>query len=136
MSEDDRLVIVGGGGDPSDFFERNPAWNRLILGLISIDGSGRAGIGEEPEESLDKSAAKYDGRAGKTTLCSTDETSGVESCFWGVFSNSARVPDSVSSRHLTLRFEGDFFLGVKEIPFFPNAAFLLRGDDFIGDEYT
>ena len=130
------MVIEGGGGDPADFFERNPAWKRLILGLISIDGSGGAGIGEELEESLDASPAKYGGRAGKTTLCSTDETSGVESCFWGVFSNSARVPDSVSSLHLTLRFEGDFFFGVKEIPFFPNAAFLRRGDDFIGEEYT
>jgi hypothetical protein len=58
VSGDDRLVIVGGGGDPSDFFERNPAWKRLTFGLISIDGSGGAGIGEEPEESLGTSPAK------------------------------------------------------------------------------
>ena len=81
MSDEERLVIVGGGGVPSDFFERNPAWKRFTLGLISIDGSGAVGIGEEPSESLETSPARYEGRAGRTMLCSTDEISGVDCCF-------------------------------------------------------
>jgi hypothetical protein len=58
VSEEERLVIVGGGGEPSDLFERKPAWKRFTLGLISIDGSGAAGIGEDPIESLETSPAK------------------------------------------------------------------------------
>lgn len=123
--------MVGGGGDPSDFFAKNPAWNRLTLGLISNDGSGACGIGDEPRESFETSSERYDGSAGSATFCSADETSGVEFCFCGVFSNSARAPESVSSRHRTLR-----FLGVKDIPFLPATTFLRRGEDFIGDEKT
>jgi len=48
MSEEERSVIVGGGGEPSDFFERKPAWKRFTLGLRSIDGSGAVGSGDEP----------------------------------------------------------------------------------------
>ena len=58
VSEEERLVMVGGGGEPSDFFERKPAWNRFTLGLISIDGSGAVGIGDEPRESLETSPAR------------------------------------------------------------------------------
>ena len=58
MSEDERLVIVGGGGEPSDFFERYPAWKRFALGLMSIEGSGANGIGDEPGESLETSPAR------------------------------------------------------------------------------
>jgi hypothetical protein len=55
--------------------------------------------------------------------------------FCGVFSKSASVPCSVSSsRQRTIRLDGDlFFTGVKDTPFRPTPAFLLRGDDFIGD---
>jgi hypothetical protein len=42
----------------------------------------------------------------------------------------------VSSRHLTLLFDGDFFFGVKEMPFLPSAALRRLGDDFIGEENT
>lgn len=48
VSEEERFVMVGGGGEPSDFLERNPAWKRFALGLISIEGSGAVGIGDEP----------------------------------------------------------------------------------------
>lgn len=58
VSDEDRLVSLGGGGDPSVFFERKPAWNRFALGLISIDGCGAVGIGDEPRESLETSAAR------------------------------------------------------------------------------
>ena len=81
VSEELNSVILGGGGEPSDFFERKPAWNRFALGLSSIDGSGADGIGEEPRESLDISPARYDGKVGRTILCSTDETSGVDCIF-------------------------------------------------------
>jgi len=69
-------------------------------------------------------------------LSSWDESPGVPWIFCGVFSNSARAPESVSSRHLTLLFEGDFFFGVNEIPFFPITAFFRLGDAFMGEEKT
>lgn len=53
---DESFVMVGGGGDPSDFFDRNPAWKRLTLGFISNDDSGACGIGEEPRESFETSS--------------------------------------------------------------------------------
>ena len=58
VSDEDRLVMVGGGGDAPDFLERNPAWNRLAFGLMSIEGSGAVGTGEEPREPVDTSAAR------------------------------------------------------------------------------
>ena len=81
VSEDERFVIVGGGGDPSVRFERKPAWKRLTLGLISIDVTGAAGIGEEPRESFEMfaaSSAKYEGKVGNMMLCSIEENSGVD----------------------------------------------------------
>ena len=57
-SEEDRLVIVGGGGEPSDFLDRKPAWKRFVLGLSSRDGSGAVGTGEEPAESFQTSVAR------------------------------------------------------------------------------
>ena len=44
---DEKLVNVGGGGDPSDFFVRKPALNRLCFGFVSSDGTGGQGMGEE-----------------------------------------------------------------------------------------
>lgn len=132
MSDEDRLVNFG--GEPSDFLERNPAWKRLLFDRRSKDGCGAFGIGDDPAESLFTSAARYDGMEGKIILPSPDETSGVESVFCGVFSKSARAPDSVSSRHRTLLFEGDFFFGVKEIPFLPTAALRRLGEAFMGEE--
>src|SRR5215469_6377998 len=38
VSEEERLVNLGGGGDPYVFFDRNPAWKRFAFGLISTDG--------------------------------------------------------------------------------------------------
>jgi hypothetical protein len=134
VSDELSSVSWGGGGEPSDFLERKPAWKRFAFGLSSIDGSGAAGVGEEPSESFETSPARYAGRLGSTTLLSKDEISGVESIFWGVFSKSAKAPDSVSSRHRTLRFDGDFFFGVNEMPFFTITAFLRLGDDFMGEE--
>jgi hypothetical protein len=82
VSDEDKFVMVGGGGDPTcAFFERKPAWNRFAFGLISIEGSGAAGIGEEPRESFEVSSAKYGGRGGGTMVRSTDETSGVDCIF-------------------------------------------------------
>lgn len=81
VSEELSSVILGGGGEPSDFFERKPAWNRFALGLSSINGSGADGVGEEPRESLDTSPARYDGKVGRTILCSPDEASDVDCIF-------------------------------------------------------
>ncbi len=64
VSDDDRLVMVGGGGDPSDFFDKNPAWNLFAFGLISIEGT-----------------ARYKGNVGRTMLCSIEDTSGVDPSF-------------------------------------------------------
>lgn len=65
-----------------------------------------------------------------------DDVSGVKSVRCGVFSNSASVPSSVSSRHLTplfSSFPGDFFLGVKETPFLAATAFRRFGDSRAGE---
>ena len=70
---------------------------------------------------------------------SVKEISGVSGAgFCGVFSKSAMpAPSSVSSLQRTVLFDGDFFLGVKEIPptFLPptTIAFLRLGDAFIGE---
>jgi hypothetical protein len=116
-------------GDPSDFFDKKPAWKRLERGMRSMDGSGGVGIGEEPCFT----GSENDGGA----AISAEEISGVASSALGVAWNSASVPFSVSSRHLTPLFSpliGDFFFGVKLTPFLalPNLA-RLRGDDFIGE---
>jgi hypothetical protein len=81
VSDEDKLVIVGGGGDTPDFLERNPAWNRLAFGLMSIDGSGAVGTGEEPREALETSACRYDGSGGGSIAGSAEETSGVPLAF-------------------------------------------------------
>ena len=102
---------------------------------MSIDGSGAAGVGDEPRESLETSAAKYAGNAGWSTDASTEDASGVGSSFFGGFSNSASAPASVSSRHRTLRFVGDFFFGVKDTPFLGMFALKRRGDaDLKGED--
>ena len=57
-SSEEKLVIVGGGGDPSARLERNPAWNLFVLGLISIEDCGTEGMGDDPSELSDVSAAR------------------------------------------------------------------------------
>ena len=67
---------------------------------------------------------------------SVDDISGVRFFCCGVFSNSARVPCSVSSRHRTpllSALPGDFFLGVKETPFLVAVAFRRFGDARTGE---
>ena len=81
LSEELNSVSLGGGGEPSDLFERKPAWNRFALGLSSIEGSGAAGMGEDPREWFETSPARYDGKVGRTTLFSIDDTSGVDCIF-------------------------------------------------------
>lgn len=61
VSEDDKFVIWGGGGDPSDFFVKKPVWNRLFFGRMSIEGSGGVGIGEELLESDEDAPASRRG---------------------------------------------------------------------------
>lgn len=62
-------------GDPSDFLERNPVWNRLErpVGLISTDGSGGVGIGEEP--CLITGSKNAGGREGSICAIAGDEFS-------------------------------------------------------------
>ena len=45
---EEKAVMVGGGGEPSDFFDKNPAWKRLERGLRSIEDCGGVGTGEDP----------------------------------------------------------------------------------------
>lgn len=59
LSESDELrLAITGGGVPSDFLERKPAWKRLFFGRISADGSGAGGIGDESFESTVISEAR------------------------------------------------------------------------------
>jgi hypothetical protein len=84
VSEELRSVIVGGGGEPLDFFDKNPAWKRFDLGLISIEDSGGVRTGDESLESFELfeiSEVRYVGKVGKTTLSSSVETSGGDSIF-------------------------------------------------------
>jgi len=53
LSEDVSGVIFGGSmleesGEPSYFFDKNPAWKRVLLGWTASMTSGGGGIGEEP----------------------------------------------------------------------------------------
>jgi hypothetical protein len=148
-SEEDRGVRLGGGGisddngNPSYFLDRNPAWKRLLLDCKLIPVSGGGGMGDESGDcvlrfAIDAARSETWGR-----VISPVDSSGEEWYFWGVFSNSASVPSSVSSLHLTARLAllwGDFlFLGVKDTckPFFeaPNSA-RLRGDGLAGEVAT
>ena len=148
LSEEDRDVMTGGRtdcerGEPSaeDFLERNPALKRLVLVELT-SGSGGAGTGEQPVCSVvggRRVELRIGGRRGRVT--SFDETSGVVSYFRGVFSNSAKVPSSVSSFHLTTRFKpftGDrFFFGVKDTPFLALPSMPLRfGEPLMGEAAT
>ena len=80
LSESESAVSVGGTGEPSLFFARNPALNRLLLILTAMLGTGRAGIGEESAES-DEDGACAPGWIDESTgsMGSLDDTSGVES---------------------------------------------------------
>ena len=137
---DEKLVNVGGGGDPSDFFVRKPALNRLCLGFDSSDGMGGAGMGEEPVKSKPSTACSN----GALMVVSEDwwtgdsenDASDLSSVRCGDFSNSASVPWSVSSRHRTPHFSslpGDFFFGVNDTPFLTAAAFRRLGEDRAGE---
>lgn len=125
LSEDDKVVIFGGGiaaednGESSPFLAKKPAWNRLLLvGTASVD-SGGGGIGEDPGDWVWSCASEAASSETCGSVISVVDSSGeLEGNFCGVFSNSARVPSSESSRHLTalLALTGDFlFLGVNDI---------------------
>lgn len=131
-SDDDKSTEVVGAaesGDPSDRLDRKPAWNRLERGLMSIEGSGGVGTGDElPCRDL------VNERVGGSSV---EEASGVEWMARGVAWNSARVPFSVSSFQRTPLFNpfaGDIFFGVKVTPFLAPPIFRRLGDAFNGED--
>ncbi len=146
VSEEERRVMVGGSmevesGEPSGFLDRKPVLNLLFLLSTTFRlGCGGSSIGEESCSvagcGSDAVRGEMEGRA---TSMEEPSASGVSSGLWGVFSNSARVPSSVSSRHLTPLFSpliGDLlFLGVMISPFLalPIIPFRL-GELFTGVE--
>lgn len=78
-SEDEGFVLIGRGGEPSVFLDRNPAWKRFTFGLISRDVSGAVGIGEEScDSSFHTFVVMKDGKAGKTGLESSVTSFGLE----------------------------------------------------------
>ena len=137
---EESCVRVGGNGEPLVFLARNPALKRLCFGLVSVNGTGGAGIGEESVES-DESVGWFakrevDDGGGGGMVGSIEDVSGVRFARWGVFSNSASAPSSVSSRHRTPLFSpftGDFFLGVKETPFLAATALRRLGEARTGE---
>lgn len=124
--------MVGGAGDPSDFFESAPRAKRPDR-FKSTDAFGGDGIGDDSYCSGDGAVMGAENVGGGMSI---EEVVGVSMCS-GVFWNSASVPFSVSSRHRTPRFDldGDFFLiGENCTPFFTAIIFFRRGDPFIGDD--
>jgi hypothetical protein len=134
FSDSEEYALMGRGtGEPSDRLERAPTANRDEP-LRSTDAFGGDGMGEDP---LASSACAGMGAEKVGGDSSIEEVVGVPSTCSGVFWNSARVPFSVSSLQRTPRlvFDGDLFLiGENWTPFFTPPIFLLRGDDFTGDE--
>lgn len=97
-------------------------------------------MGDESVQSDDRmgwfARREVDNGGGRVTTGSMDEDSGVGFVRCGVFSNSASVPSSVSSRHRTPLFSpfpGDFFFGVNETPFFATVGLRRFGDARIGE---
>ena len=106
------------------------------------EGIGGAEMGEESFESVGMSGTGRGGGiigATPAAVDSDEDASGVESIFLGVFSNSASVPSSVSSRQRTPRlvpFNGVLFFGVKDTLFFPTPTFRRFGEAFAGVELS
>ena len=91
---DEKDVMVGAVGEPSDFFDRKPAWKRLERGFRSMDVCGGVGIGEESVRS--GSAIMLERVGGGISI---DEVVGVVSICSGVAWNSAT---SHSRYHLAI----------------------------------
>lgn len=78
--------MVGGKGEPSLFLARNPALKRLCFGLGFSEGTGGAGIGDEPfssDSEMGSGGRNDDIEAARTgeVVSPTDDISGLCSVF-------------------------------------------------------